>query len=390
MPDYFEKEILQMKLLYADLVRKAIGNATHEGHSVNYESSMMVLPVGLVHGPAQVIMTAAQAQMNNAITNNTMLNRGGSSPLSPSTGTNYPRLRPEKLKSISVIVQSVGHIHMIDNVLTISHDVMQRVECIGKDDKRLPDVIKDIAILEMSFVVDGLMVPWQRFCTALLNKFKQLLDGSNSNSMASAMRSLGAHSMEVALPPMELLDTLVTIYSSVSKLKAHFSKVYSQHLKSVPNALAVFKEHRRRLLRSIEGVVQESLVAWISCIVSSMEQLLNTLHTKYHYAPRDYRRPAPKDAPPTPACAQVCKLLSMVIAHMEVKSPNMPGLSATNLFWKPLGIQLVGLIISHIRKQKITDKGGGGEVLMNDMKYYCEVCVVLIYICRCRRATSLD
>ena len=376
MPDYFEKEILQMKLLYSDLVRKAIGNAEHDGQFINYDVGMMILPSGLVNGPGQVIMTTTQAQMNLNTNSNTMLNRGNSSPQAPTSGTNYPKLRPEKLKSISVIVQSVGHLNLIDNILTISHDVMQRIECIGKDDKRLPDVVKEIAILEMSFVVDGLMVPWQRFCTALLVKFNQNLDSSNSNSMASAMRNLGSGSQsnEVALPPMELLDTLVTIYSSVSKLKLHFIKVYSMHLKSIPNALAVFKEHRRRLLRSIEGVVQESLVAWISCIVSSIEKLLNTLHTKYHYNPREYNRPAPKNTPPTPACAQVCKVLSLVITHMHAKSVGMPGLNAVNLFWKPLGVQVVGLIISHIRRQKVTDEGGGGEVLVNDMKYYCEVC----------------
>ena len=47
------------------------------------------------------------------------------------------------------------------------------------------------------------------------------------------------------------------------------------------------------------------------------------------------------------------------------------GLDMMKLFWKPIGIQVIGLIISHIRRQKITYEGA--KVLIKDIKEYSKV-----------------
>jgi hypothetical protein len=71
---------------------------------------------------------------------------------------------------------------------------------------------------------------------------------------------------------------------------------------------------------------------------------------------------------PTGACASVCKSLSLVIASVQHHEKEMSRLNVTKDFWKPLGRQLVGVILSHIRRAKIS--GHGGRRLLRDLDEY--------------------
>jgi hypothetical protein len=53
----------------------------------------------------------------------------------------------------------------------------------------------------------------------------------------------------------------------------------------------------------------------------------------------------------------VCLALLTVSNCVRANQAELSGLSLDELLWKPLGDELVGLLISHIRRQKITPDG---------------------------------
>ena len=75
------------------------------------------------------------------------------------------------------------------------------------------------------------------------------------------------------------------------------------------------------------------------------------------------------------ACDHVCKAILEISNCVRSQQANVSILNMVELFWRPLGIQLIGLLISHIRKQKITQEGS--FVLMRDLEEYCIVGSVL-------------
>jgi hypothetical protein len=51
--------------------------------------------------------------------------------------------------------------------------------------------------------------------------------------------------------------------------------------------------------------------------------------------------------------------------------PKLLGLDMVKVFWRPLGQQVVGVLISHLRKQKITPEGC--KFVNRDIKEYSRV-----------------
>ena len=356
MPDYFDKELLQLKLILTDDLRVAL---TQGANIIDH--SGIILPAGLCYGANGTIVSTTLG----ATSTNTMLNRNNNS----AAITNYPKLKCDKFKSVNQLVTSVGNIRFIENICRVVSDVVHRMECIGKDDKRLEDAIKDIAIFQVFYIIDGLIIPMERCCTALVLKQNSILNNSN------AMNTVVGRSTAVDIPSTDVLLVLTTVYSGITTIKLNFINVFMKRLKSLPNAIAVYKEHRRKLLRVVENYGKECLFAWTLGVVACMEKLLSNMNKQY------YSITSKSDTNTTTStCVQVCKAISLVITKMLEHQKDMPGLNTIQLFWKPLGQEIMGTLISFLRKQKITPEGG--EVLLRDVNAYCEVrmCYLNIFI----------
>ncbi len=79
----------------------------------------------------------------------------------------------------------------------------------------------------------------------------------------------------------------------------------------------------------------------------------------------------PVVADPTVACDSVCKAIMTVANAVRSMQVNLIGLDLAKLFWKPMGQQVVGALISHLRKQKVSVEGT--KVLMRDLEEYTHV-----------------
>ena len=355
MPDYFDKEMLHLRINIADHLKQVLSRGAHIT-----DNSFIMLPPGLCFSANNRVIPTT---LGSATSSNTMMNmnRNYSSPVN-----NYPKLKVDKIRSMSQIVHSVGNLQFIDFVISICADTVRRMECVAKDDKRLGDVLRDVAVLELFYTVDGVMMQAQRCCTTLLTKH-------NAANNTLSMSSVVGRSAHGELPPMEVLNTLTTVYTGISKLKMNFLHTYMKPLRSVPNAIAVYKEHRRKLMKAIEISSKESLHAWTLGVIYCIEKILSSLTIRTHYGNTKERS---GEAKITPGCIEVCKTLDKVITEMLAQQRDMPNLNTTLLFWKPLGQAIMGTLIAHIRQQKVTPEGG--EVLLKDVNAYCEVSRVLV------------
>lgn len=275
-----------------------------------------------------------------------------------------PTLKHDKLKSFSFILGTVGNTRFLDRVFTITTDAVSRMETIGKDDRKLPIQLKELFLLQLGFLKDALFVPWLKFSsTALL---KQMVVRSKTQAIHP--------------PPIELLELICTITYGVGRVRTHFDEVFSRPLQVMPNAIAVCKENRVKAFKELDGLVREATTAWIICIVSYVEKTLHTVQSKFDYAPKfensssgaasgtSYRQ---STVACSSACETVCKGLHEAFHAIDRLKDRMLGLDVMKLLWRPMGVQLVGLIISHIRRQKVTMEGA--KVLIRDLKEYSKV-----------------
>lgn len=154
-------------------------------------------------------------------------------------------------------------------------------------------------------------------------------------------------------------------------------------LNSLPNAVAVCKENRKRAFKSLENYVRVSMYAWSLCIIVHIEKILFTLQSKYDFAPASAtltgRNTSTKrfaSSSCTVACDAVCKELLTVANTVHTYENAIQGLDLVKLFWRPFGQQFLGVVISHIRRQKVSEDGA--EVLINDINEYIQVSPSLI------------
>lgn len=343
MADYFDMEINYAKTMFADGLRKAVAGDMSLLTSTGNVAANAPTSRFSVGRKSAVVDEQALVNNGNAV---------------------IPRFRAEKTRNIAHIVKTVANTKYIDTILQATSDCVHRMECIGKDDKKLPLYSKDLYLLELSYIVDGLFIPWSKACTNFLLKH-------------AAVR---AQSSE--LPPMEFLTALATVYTGVSKLKSHFNHVYLRPISLLSNAVVLCKESRMRAIVALESVARESISAWTLCVVVHVDKLLSTLQSKYNYNPKtnDLMSLASaavigertvSAASSTTACETVCKELFAVAQSVHHHQHEFLGLNLSETFWKPLGQQIVGNLISHFRRQKISEEGG--IVLLKDINSYCEV-----------------
>lgn len=267
---------------------------------------------------------------------------------------NIPILKFDKLKSFFFIVQNVGNSRYLDRIFSITTDAVCRMESIGRDDRKLPIHLRDLFLFQLEYLKDVYFVPWLKYTNIVL--LKQLMKTNF-----------------VTIPPLEVLALISSITYGVNRIKTHFDEVFSRPLSIIPNAVAVCKENRVKAFRELENSVRESIYAWLLNIVNFVEKTLATVQSKFDYAPKFETISINNKAiiVCSQACESVCKGLYEIVNGINQYKSKLIGLDMVKLFWRPLGIQIIGLIISHIRRQKVTTEGA--KVLVKDIKEYSKV-----------------
>ena len=237
-----------------------------------------------------------------------------------------------------------------------------------------------------------MLLPWSAACNSLI------LRASTSPSLLR----------ESTLPPLDYIHSLGNIWTAVQSLKEHFDTVFAIPLATASNILIACRDKRRVSFHKLDAATAQTLTSWTSAVIMHLARVLHRTQSKYDYAPKamDARmstgfgllESSQKEVTMThvvggqqvtitsstqksasvsasPACELVCKALLVVSNTVRACQASLVGLNLEELLWKPLGEQLVGLVISHIRRQKITQEGS--FVLMKDLEAYAKVSATL-------------
>ena len=258
-----------------------------------------------------------------------------------------PKLRFDKIATINQLASIVTHNNFIQSIFYQGEDTVARMVNIGRDDeKKLPIFIKDVFLTESMFITESIFVPWAKAIKALVDKH------------STSRLQLGLTS-----PSPDFLTVLSNLYGGVKKYRMHFDEVFSKPLSVQPNALTVCQESRRQTLKVVDKYMKEAVQSWIAAIVFHYKKVLEANTKKYDYAPRYDSDSAGMD--PTVACKKVCEHLQETIHSIQVK---MIGVNTSEIFWKPLGRQFIAVLISHIKRHKVSDEGS--FLLVRDMDEY--------------------
>jgi hypothetical protein len=281
-----------------------------------------------------------------------------------------PAMRPERVKSAAGLVQTVANKVFLNRIFSATTDTVGRMESIGRDDKKLTVRLKDLFVLQMTFLSDALFVPWSKACVQIMLKLIATKGGSTTSTA----------------PPVEVLAVLSALTYGVSRIKTHFDEVFYRPISAVPNILAVSKESRLKAFKELDLLARQLFNAWTQCTVANIEKTLTSLQSKYDYAPRFETLDAARiggggavKLVPTVACDAACRALQTAISYMRSYESKLLNVDLTKLFWRPLGQQMVGLIISHVRRLKVSPDGN--KFLSRDLREYAKVMYGSYFVC---------
>ena len=167
----------------------------------------------------------------------------------------------------------------------------------------------------------------------------------------------------------------------------------------------------RHILHIKQSTSKEALSAWTYCVSSHLDKLLATLQSKfdfcpqadstssgygyghsngggsYKYTPEIVDGRVKKHIDCTDACNHVVKALLMIASSIRHYKQDFSKLDLTNNFWLPLGQQLIGIYICHLRRLKVSPQGC--KRLLQDLDEYFQVSNLLalympmVYVCMC-------
>eukprot|EP01038_Epipyxis_sp_PR26KG_P005958 gene5958-8211_t len=288
-----------------------------------------------------------------------------------------PKVKAERLKTISQMITTVVNIPFVNNILSVITDAVSRMESIGRSDtKKLPLYLKELFLLSLGFIIDGILLPCANSITTLLLK-------STGNALKSSS-SGGSNSSYNTPPYQDFFNYLSCVSQSVIKITSHYDIQFSKSLSILPNISLVCKESRKYAFKKLEITCKESIHAFLLYISIFIEKNLTNLQSKYDYNPyysfqsqgHDmslYRMRSNHEI--TSTCDNICKILLALSNTIRMNVDNLKSFDLMKLFWKPFGQLFIGIIISHIRKQKISQEGA--QVLITDMDGYLRVMVVM-------------
>lgn len=317
-----------------------------------------------------------------------------------------PYLKAEKMKSVSAVSKAIGSRNFMRSMLAITTDAICRMESIGRDDeRRLPNYVKDVFLLQLNIVVDGVYIPCLKQACNLLLKTASMIykqyQASVNNASASSTSSMIS---------FDILDVLVSIGRHREEEVLHFQNIFTKPLSTQPNLLAIVKENRKRSFQQLSKSCKEALYAWEVGIVLYLEKTLAVVQSKFDYSPKSDPIASLLQANaamasntgigvrsstalyelysnamtnivggnneavrlvPSTACDAVCKTIINVTQAVRKHEDGLQSLDLQQLFWKPFGQQVMALLISHIRKFKISLSGA--RQLLRDLQEYRHV-----------------
>jgi len=277
----------------------------------------------------------------------------GPSKVSSGTVMQLPRFRAEKMKSIPALVKTVANNYYVSNVVSVTTDSVMRMENIGRDDKKLPARIKEIYLLQLGFLIEGVFYPYIQSCTTML------------------LRSAVAAPKNSVLPPLEYIQALAAVYAGVSLLKKNFGDVFMSSMASLPNLVVVCREARRSALKPLEHAAKESMHSWTMCVILHMERTLTAMQSSTDFNPSRGEGRHNAIGEQTPASEIVCQSFMKVVSTVQAYNSDLVGIDLVETFWRPLGQQFVGTLLVHLRKQKISQDGAAS--LMADLDEYLTI-----------------
>lgn len=266
------------------------------------------------------------------------------------------------------MVKSVANKNLLNGLFSITTDATVRMESIGRDDRRLPTFIKDLFILHNGFICNGLIIPFTKASINLLLKIISNKKQSNTT-----------------LPTFDLLSIVTALCYGRARIKSHFEEIFVRPLSAVPNVIAICKENMKKTSQALLHVANQSLHAWILGIMTHLEKTLTTVQSRFDYLPKydpltgnlifvgNIGSKAYLD--PSPACDAVCRDILQVTNTVRKFEQDLVGIDMNKSFWKPFGQQLVALLISHFRRQKISLDGY--KLLARDLEEYRNVTVMM-------------
>ena len=268
-----------------------------------------------------------------------------------SSGEKTPRLRAERMGGIPAFVNSVCNGNFVRNTLRLTTDCIMRMQSIARDEHKLPIWIKDLFVLQVEFLLDGVVVPSLKECANVL------------------LKKAAKGAVNTAVPPMEFLKVLTFACAATVTLRANMEDVFIAPLRDLGsngNMLVVCREFLRNALKPVDSLCKEGLKAWSSCITFHTERLLSSMQSKRDYADTFLHTHAHTST--SAACEAVCKTLNAVAKAITDLNTEFTGLDLDECFWRPFGRQFVGALISHLRRLRISEEGAA--TLLLDLDQY--------------------
>jgi hypothetical protein len=105
--------------------------------------------------------------------------------------------------------------------------------------------------------------------------------------------------------------------------------------------------------------------------------MLGSLQSKHDYCPLDHMPIISGGRVVKPvneisgACGHVCKAIMLVASSIRHYQRDFSNLDLKTVFWKPIGQQIMGVLISHIRRQRVSPHGA--RRLIKDIDEYFQV-----------------
>ena len=271
-----------------------------------------------------------------------------------------PRLNADRVRSIADFLSTVANNSYLNGVLGISGDAINRMRSIARDEQKLPLMVKETYMLQLEFLVDGVFAPAMKACADFVTK--QASKGSSNT----------------VLPPEECLQLLGFISKATSTLKKNLESVFVPLLDGSGNIVVVCTEALRGALRPLTALSEQTLTAWVVCVVNHAERLLTSMQSKGDYGTtflQSSSSTAGSHATVSAACKAACSALRRVAQVARSHEAQLHSLNTNQAFWLPLGRLLMGTLIAHIRKNRISEEGG--ERLLCDLDEYLAVFILL-------------
>ncbi len=297
--------------------------------------------------------------------------------MTSTTSSVTPRIKMEKMKSIVEITDTVANTYFISSILGMTTDTVCRMMIVGRDERRLANRIKDVFMLQLDFISEGILTPSIQACITLL------IHNVGEMRSSTLSRYRGKSSK---LPPMEFLTVLTAIYSGFREIRSNFEEVYIEPMHKNGNMVVICREALKNSLKPLDVLAKQAIQAWNRCICAHISRTLSSLQTKADYGKTfslgssqllpSFVRSSDEHNNESPsnnsnACSTVCTDLTQVVNTINHLRAEFPGLDLSEHFWRPLGQQLIGILIHHIRTLSITEEGSA--VLNKDLEAYSSI-----------------